>query len=335
MRSDARVSACLAFLETAHAWELEDAAWLNALAEAAAGVWGRPRWAVAYTYDASSGADLRYGRPQFWNSTPMVEAMFATGLDRHTTRRENVQMFRSITVGFAKPARGMDEIAAQTFAELQTQDFFGINGLDSSGLGCFVGIGAERTALSAEELVIFHRLAAHLSSAYRCRRRLRALEAPATEAVEGAEALLDPSGRVVEARGPAESKDARESLQDATRAIQHVRRRASRDEPTARWRPRVSGRWTLVDVANRGARFIAARENQTSPRGLDALTDREQQVVASAVAGRTTKEIAYELGISYATARVLLARSYSRLGVRTRKELFELPSIRVLRGVDD
>jgi DNA-binding CsgD family transcriptional regulator len=244
-----------------------------------------------------------------------------------------MQMFRSITVGFAKPVGGMDEVAERTFAEIDTADYFGINGLDSSGLGCFVGIGAERTNLTADELLIFHRLAAHLSSAYRCRRRLQA--ATVEQALTGAEALLDASGRLLDARGPAESKAARESLQDATRSMETVRHRASTDEPTSRWRPRVSGRWTLVDVSDRGARFIAARENQTSPRGLDALTDREQQVVASAVAGRSTKEIAYELGISHATARVLLARSYSRLGVRTRRELFDLPNIRVLRGVED
>ena len=100
-----------------------------------------------------------------------------------------------------------------------------------------------------------------------------------------------------------------------------------------RWRPRVVGRWTLVDAADRGGdRYVLARENQTPLPGLHLLTEREQQVVVSAAIGRSAKETAYELGISHSTARVLLSRAYSRLGVRSRKELFALPSIRGLRG---
>jgi DNA-binding CsgD family transcriptional regulator len=110
--------------------------------------------------------------------------------------------------------------------------------------------------------------------------------------------------------------------------------RRSRDrEPTGGWHPRINGRWTLIDAFNRGGeRYIVARENQTFTPGLGALTEREQQVIASAAVGRSNKEIAYELGISYATVRVLIARACRRLGVRSRRELFELPVIRALRG---
>ena len=95
----------------------------------------------------------------------------------------------------------------------------------------------------------------------------------------------------------------------------------------------MSGRWTLVDAFDHGGeRYIVARENQSRPEGLTKLTDREQQVVASAAAGRSTKEIAYDLGISHATTRVLLSRAYRRLGVRSRNQLFDLPCIKRLRA---
>lgn len=330
MQSDAQASACLAFLEAAHAWEMEEAAWLQALVDTAVGIWGTPSWAAAYLYDASQRQGLRFGKPAIWGGSPAVEQLLTDGLASHATRPQTIYMYRTFTFGFGRPLRGMDERGEEILAQTAAADMFGLNGLDASGLGCFVGIGAERTELDAQELVLYQRLAAHLSSAYRCRRRLRAGSAGA---VSEAEAILDEEGRVLDARGPAESRAAREELNQAARSMQTVRRRRGEDEPTSGWRPRIEGRWTLVDAADGGTRVIAARENQTRATGLDALTDREQQVVASAVTGRSPKEIAYDLGISHATARVLLARSYRRLGVRTQKELFDLPSIRILRGV--
>jgi DNA-binding NarL/FixJ family response regulator len=95
----------------------------------------------------------------------------------------------------------------------------------------------------------------------------------------------------------------------------------------------VSGRWTIVDAYSAsGRRYFVARENEVQPPGLDQLTTREQQVVAAAAAGLSNKEIAYDLGISPVTVRVLLSRACERLGVGDRRALLGLPSIRALRG---
>jgi DNA-binding CsgD family transcriptional regulator len=321
--------ACITFLEAAYGWELDDGAWLRALAETVVEVWGRPRWSVAFLYE-SNPTEVRAGDPVLVGASPAITGMMIHGVPRHNRRPENVQMLRTIATGFGGPMGAMDREAQEILRESGTADFFGLNGLDPSGKGCFVGIGAERTTLTPEELLVFPRLAAHLSSAYRVRRNLRAVT---VDPLHSSEAILDGDGRVLDATGPAKAEQSRLALRDATRAMQLVRRRESEPDPTSRWRPRVRGRWTLVDASDgAGRRLIAARENQTHPAGLEVLTEREQQVVASAIAGRTAKEIAYELGITHATARVLLARAYGRLGVRTRKELFALPNIRVLRG---
>jgi two-component system response regulator FixJ len=66
---------------------------------------------------------------------------------------------------------------------------------------------------------------------------------------------------------------------------------------------------------------------------LNSLTDRERQVVAGIVSGKTGKEVAFDLGIAHATVRVLLARGYARLGVRSQRQLRELPGLRGLAGV--
>jgi DNA-binding CsgD family transcriptional regulator len=179
-------------------------------------------------------------------------------------------------------------------------------------------------------MLVFQRLAFHLASAHRLRRRLAET---GRDPLGGYEALFDPGRGLIEANGPAENGRARSALESAAVAREEVRQGSNRQEPTDRWRPRVSGRWTLVDaVSRRGQRYIVARENEVQPPGLDDLTGRELQVVASAAAGRSNKEIAYELGISHATVRVLLSRAGLRLGVRSRRQLLQLPSIRGLRG---
>jgi DNA-binding NarL/FixJ family response regulator len=47
---------------------------------------------------------------------------------------------------------------------------------------------------------------------------------------------------------------------------------------------------------------------------LPAFTPRERQIVDSVRSGQTHKEIAYDLGISDATVRVLYARAMRKLG---------------------
>ena len=44
------------------------------------------------------------------------------------------------------------------------------------------------------------------------------------------------------------------------------------------------------------------------------LTPRERQIVDEVLRGRTQKEIAFELGVSDATVRVLYARAMKKLG---------------------
>ena len=51
------------------------------------------------------------------------------------------------------------------------------------------------------------------------------------------------------------------------------------------------------------------------------LTEREHQIVALAVLGQHNKLIAYNLGISHSTVRVLMARAARKLGARSRDEL--------------
>lgn len=330
MGMEAHAAATLGFLEAAYAWERDDAAWFQGVLAAGVKVWGRPHWACAYEYDVSDPSQIHIGKPLFWGASRSVQQIMGERIAIRGAAPEVVYLYRTVSLGFAKPVGGVDDVDRQVLSDAGTSDYFVINGLDGSGRGCAIGLGAERNELRPDEILVLQHLAAHLSSAYRCRTRLRRARALA---VEDAEAIVRVDGRVVEARGPAQHATAREALHEAARSMSRVRRRKSKDLPTEHWRPRVRTRWTLVDSPGRDReQYLLARENQIQPGGLELLTDRERQVVASVAAGRTTKEIAYELGISDATARVLLARAYARLGVKSREELFTLKSIRGLRG---
>jgi DNA-binding CsgD family transcriptional regulator len=180
----------------------------------------------------------------------------------------------------------------------------------------------------------------HLGAAHRYRLRLRAngQEAARGDLTAGAEAVLDPAGKVLHAEGPAKTRAAREKLKDALRAFDHARTRGSAQDAVAgieRHTPLVEARWTLVDTYEQdGKRYLVARENQAEVGGLDSLSNRERQVVAFLALGRTTKEIAYQLGIADSTTRVLLSRAASKLRTETREELLRLVTREALPGFD-
>jgi DNA-binding CsgD family transcriptional regulator len=87
------------------------------------------------------------------------------------------------------------------------------------------------------------------------------------------------------------------------------------------------GRRRLRALRDGGPAMLPDRAER---HGLGLLTQREHQVVLGAASGKSTKEIAYDLGISASTARVLLGRACSRLGVRSREQLLRLPSVKAL-----
>jgi len=81
----------------------------------------------------------------------------------------------------------------------------------------------------------------------------------------------------------------------------------------------------IVDAVRRvaagGAVFWVERDEHQAPGGDIELTDRERQIVAAVLAGRTNKEIAHELRVSSKTVEWHLGRLYARLGLQSRTEL--------------
>jgi len=94
------------------------------------------------------------------------------------------------------------------------------------------------------------------------------------------------------------------------------------EEAVDEWKGLIAARWTLLDVCETDGRtYLVARQNRPHTQGPTGLTDREQEVVAFAAMGHHNKLIAYNLGISHSTVRVLMARAAGKLGARSRDEL--------------
>lgn len=203
-------------------------------------------------------------------------------------------------------------------------DSIWITAAEPSGRG--VGFHAGRSRIhwvTPAQKKRWGRIAAHLSTAVRLRHALKVREL--ADGVGPGDAVLDPQGRIHEASGPAKTATARQLLRRGVLALERARGPLRRTDPDASLELRkalVGARWSLIDrVELDGRRYIVARENVPRASGPEALSPREKLVVAYAKLGRSTKEIAYELGRSDSTVRVLLKRAKDKLGARSRRDL--------------
>jgi ATP/maltotriose-dependent transcriptional regulator MalT len=77
----------------------------------------------------------------------------------------------------------------------------------------------------------------------------------------------------------------------------------------------------LVARARDELKATGARPRREWRTGLEALSPRELRVVQLAAAGRTNREIAYQLYVTLKTIEGHLARAYTKLGIERRRQL--------------
>ena len=161
------------------------------------------------------------------------------------------------------------------------------------------------------------RVSAHLAASYRLR-----LQASETD-----EAVLTPEGALLDARGDATERGARERLRRAAIGIVRAKREAARDPAAglAFWTAMIDGRWTLVERTDTdGKRLVLAKRNAPPSIAHRALSERERAVVERGALGGSLRHVAYELGLSESTVSETLSRALEKLGIKTRAELIEL-----------
>src|SRR5882672_168466 len=130
---------------------------------------------------------------------------------------------------------------------LGAEDLLALNAIDPDGAGCWFGsFRAERAPLSDEAHVVLARIARHLAFAHRLRRTFGNTGISA----QSADAVLEPGGRIQQARGPAKGRHTRELLASAAVSIDRARSRRGQGDSLRAiqgWPELVSMRWTLVD----------------------------------------------------------------------------------------
>jgi DNA-binding CsgD family transcriptional regulator len=325
----------LALIESAYALEAPERDWLAGMAESARTMLGqRNLGAYATPYDASDVTRCTFG--------PFV----AAGIDDpvlHGVLSEDIPrgfradpasveaVFRRIAYGPSRrlPLTGSALAGRDALIRLGARDILGLNGINVDGRGVHVGVVFARPVTDSLDADTLARLSTHLAAAYRLRSRMRR-----GSALDRAEAILRPDGRVESATGAARLREARDALVAAARRIDRLRgaRSKEQDRAVAQWRALVDARWSLVDhFESDGKRFVLAQRNDPSIGPFALLTTRERQVVALAAMGHANKMIGYELGISVSTAGVLLSRAAKKLGASSRAVLIEAYKVRVTR----
>lgn len=321
-------AACLLdCLAVSYRLDLDGTEYVSQLAEAAAKVLDRGHGVIAYTYDASDRArptidhfavSQRFDPSWLPAFDAAVEAAAVDiGSPSHPA---GFDVWERMLCGQASAVPKMRPFLPLFVHLGGARDAFAVNALDASGRGLWLGAPLPSTAREPrKQFTLFTRFAAHLTSAVRLR---------ANAAKPKPEAILAPNGALLHAEegdGEGDVVEAREELRQATLAFDEARTKKMRDDvdlATRRWRPLVRSRWSLLDdFDSDGRRFVVAVANPppTRPPRND-LSEREHQILTQAHMGHSTKIIAYELGLSDSTVRVLLHRAARKLGASTREE---------------
>jgi DNA-binding CsgD family transcriptional regulator len=316
--------ALVPILEAVYRLELDSQSWLRSVVEQTAKEIGEGRGAMAMLYDRD---ETGYRRRL------AIEGCGAIGDHLHVVAAIGDALGRDrITALFERPGAATGSqllrLGARAYGSLPAirdhghplgfQDLWQVNAVNPDGVGCLLGTPMRRARwLTRAEVAAWSRVAAHLASALRLRRALGI--APS---IDAGEAVLDVAGRTLHAERVASSAEAREKLRAAAVGIDRSRARKHRADALDAWKAMVDARWTLVDRFDHdGRRFFVAYRNDFPLPDARRLTRREQQVVAFAALGSTSKLIAYELGISVSSVTTALSSAARKLGVRSRAEL--------------
>jgi DNA-binding CsgD family transcriptional regulator len=312
----------IAIIEAIYRVDCDPETWLTGILRAAQPVMDQGLGLCAGTYNASAAELVVESFVNLGNPVGSSKRIAATSYEFTPEYVDAAFLGHVCEVGSKVVGwRDLPFVRENALAKWGIVDRIGINGLSNDCTGTILGVHlSERRSLTRAERRSYARIASHLGSAHRLRRCMRAGTAPA-------DAVITAGGRIHHAEGAAKEKDALSRLSEAACAIDAARSRGGRGEEAAlgKWPAMVAARWTLVDYFEGGGRrYLLARQNQPAAPGPDVLSDRERQVLSYALMGHHDKLIAYELGISDSTVRVLMHRSARKLGVRTREELLNL-----------
>ena len=321
-------------VEAAYRVGLDQKQWLGAVAAATHRCIDDGFGTIAYLVDVSDPAQLKMSRPAVVGGPAWLEKVAMDvnmgGSKEVIGRAFNpatpiITVSQALGFGAGPPnepsvARGLEAVGAQ--------DFLAVLALDPSGVGCTISTPLRaRRRMGARACSVWGRVTMHILAGLRLRKRLAAGN-KGGDLLAGAEAVLEPSGKLAHAERPAQGKEARDALRRATLAVDRARGALRRRDPEGAldvWRGLVAGRWSLLDhFESDGRRYVVARHNEPRLRDPRALTLRQRQVVGYVALGHANKLVAYALGVSQSDVSTHLAGAMRKLGVPRRTQLIEL-----------
>ena len=203
-------------------------------------------------------------------------------------------------------------------------DFAAIKVADPSGVGCILGIPLpEVRTVPDDSNARWEAVMVHVAAALRLRRNL----SPEGTVFDDAAAVLESSGRCVDAGLSAQDNTVREALREAVKRIDRARGKLRNN----RWKRCYCGKASCPDAFrwsnhfdSDGRRFIVARRNDPRVPDPRALTERERQVASYVALGHSGKYISYALGLSSATISRAIQSASRKLGAKSKTDLVQI-----------
>ena len=314
----------ISIIEAGYNLEGNDSQWLKRVLDQAAPLLGRDTNPLGWTFHCTPTTfnlgSFSEGTPKALTHLARMSHTLATEKSLDLTYRTGTVIATASELVFPR-LPDMHKMF-KNLLKSRMRDLLVINCQTGVGSGASIGVLLKETSKATDqEKRRWPQIAAHLGAAM----RLRNIAAALSLENSTIEAVLESDEDVYDARGPAKDRDARATLRTIVRRIEHSRTREGRedvDEALANWEGLVSGRWSLVDYFDSDQRrFIVAIKNDPAypdPRGL---TPRERQVAEYVGLGRSSKEIAYTLGLSESAITNCTARVQDKLGMASRTEL--------------
>lgn len=201
------------------------------------------------------------------------------------------------------------------------RDLFFIGG-GAGAFCCVVTVPlAEPVRLGRRVRADWQALSAHFAGGYRLRRAL--VEGGGVASGPGVgEALVDCEGGCHHASAGMDARGGLELLRHVARHVDRTRGRSIDDAESARlWKAFLSERWAFVDGFEEGGRRYLVVRRSPCARDPRSLTARERAIAALLLEGRSSKYIAYELGLAFSTVSSHLHRIAVKLGAASRAEM--------------
>jgi DNA-binding CsgD family transcriptional regulator len=313
-------------IEAVYRLELvDDEAWMGALLEALLPTLSEGFGVLGMFVDASDPTSIRFSDPVGRGASESVRANV-----RPNAAEFRPETFRAALVGQPELVSTMSSVfgrqalaSSPTFkAEYETagiRDSLLLLATDASGVGCAIAAGrATLGPVPGELRKPLEHVVIHATIALRLRRAL------VKAASADGEAVLLPSGKIEHATGDAAQATGMQALREAALAIDRARSLRAKDPVTATelWKGLADGTWSLVDRFDTdGKHYLVAMRNEPAGARIATLTPREAQIAALVALGRSSKLIAYELGLSDATVSRDLSFAMGKLGITSRAEL--------------